>query len=163
VPEVLKFTPATATLSSAAAETDAAQAAMRPLAGFGAGAFMCDGVLVGSGASELTAWRALPLIRGTVAATSPASAQAHGRGCGAHQIGAVGTSGVRGSGVASTVRKSAAGIGSISTSNVRTTTVRTSTVGASSVGTQQFDLMTRISPAAPGGLGPHPAREPEPV
>jgi hypothetical protein len=156
VPEVLKFTPATATLGSPAAEADAAQAAMRPLAGFGAGAFTCDGVLVGSGAS----------------------ARVHGRGCGAHQVGTDGISGVR----TSSVRKSAVGVGTISTSHVRTSTVRTSTVrtstagisfvgtstgistaGTSTVGTQQFDLMTRISPAAPGGLGPHPAREPEPV
>jgi hypothetical protein len=142
VPEVLKFTPATATLGSPAAEADAAQAAMRPLAGFGAGAFTCDGVLVGSGAS----------------------ARVHGRGCGAHQVGTVGISGVR----TSSARKSAVGVGTISTSHVRTSTVRTSTagisfVGTSTVGTQQFDLMTRISPATPGGLGPHPAREPEPV
>src|SRR5215469_17239724 len=83
VPEVLKFTPATATLGSAAAEADAAQAAMRPLAGFGAGAFTCDGALVGSGANELVAALALPRIRGAVAATSPARADAHGRGSGA--------------------------------------------------------------------------------
>jgi hypothetical protein len=149
VPEVLKFTPATATLGSAAAEADAAQAAMRPLAGFGAGAFTCDGALVGSGASELAASLALPRIRGGVAATSPAGAHAHGRGRGAYQPGTVGISSVR-------------------TSTVRSSTVRTSTVGISSVGTsnvstQQFDLMARISPAFPGGLGPHPAREPEPV
>ena len=155
---MLKFTPATATLGSAAAEADAAQAAMRPLAGFGAGAFTCDGALVGSGASEMVALRALQRIRGAVAATSPASVRAHGRGCGAHQLGAVGISSVRKSGV----RKSPVGIGSISISNVRTSTVRTSTVGNGGVGTQQFDLMARINPAFPGVLGPHPAREPEP-
>jgi hypothetical protein len=169
VPEVLKFTPATATLGSAAAETDAAQAAMRPLAGFGAGAFTCDGAPAGSGASELAASLALPRIRGGVAATSPARAQAHGRGCGAYQLGTVDISSVR----TSSVRKNAVGVGTISTSAVRTSTVRTSTVGISTVGTsnvgtsnvstQQFDLMAPISPAAPGGLGPHPAREPEPV
>lgn len=166
---MLKFTPATATLGSAAAEADAAQAAMRPLAGFGAGAFTCDGAFAGSGASEMVALLALQRIRGAVTATSPASAQAHGRGCGAHQLGTVGISSVRKSGV----RKSPVGIGSISTSNVRTSTVRTTTVRTStvrtstvytgSVGTQQFDLMARINPATPGGLGPHPAREPEPV
>jgi hypothetical protein len=147
VPEVLKFTPATATLGSAAAEADATQAAMRPLAGFGAGAFTCDGALVGSGASELAASLAQPRIRGAVGATSPASAQAHGRGYGALQLGPV---------------------GKVSTSNVRTSTVRISTGGTSTVristgGAQQFNLMARISPATPGGLGPHPAREPEPV
>src|SRR5215469_12953301 len=115
VPEVLKFTPATATLGSAAAEADAAQAAMRPLAGFGAGAFTCDGALVGSGASELAASLALPRIRGGVAATSPVGAHAHGRGRGAYQPGTVGISSVR-------------------TSTVRSSTVRTSTVGISTVG-----------------------------
>src|SRR5215469_3869462 len=144
VPEVLKFTPATATLGSAAAEADATQAAMRPFAGFGAGAFTCDGALVGSGANELAASPVLSRIRGAVAATSPACAQAHGRGFGALQVGKVGTS-------------------HVSTSYVRTSTVRTSTAGISNGGTQQFDLMAPISPAAPGGLGPHPAREPEPV
>jgi hypothetical protein len=161
VPEVLKFTPATATPGSAAAEVDAAQAAMRPLAGFGAGAFTCDGAFVGSGANGLAASLALPRIRG--AATSPAGAQAHGRGCGAHQVGTVGIS----SGRISSGRTSAVGVGAISTSYVRTSIVRTSTVRTSTVGsnagTQQFDLMARISPAATGGLGPHPAREPEPV
>jgi len=159
VPEVLKFTPATAAPGSAAAEADAAQAAMRPLAGFGAGAFTCDGALVGSGTNDLAASLALPRIRGAVAATSPARADAHGRGCGAHRLGTVSISSGRTSGVrTSSVRKSTVGVGTISTSNVRT-----STVGITNVGTLQFDLMARISPAAPGGLGPHPAREPEPV
>jgi hypothetical protein len=27
----------------------------------------------------------------------------------------------------------------------------------------QFDHMTQVAPVAPGALGPHPAREPEPV
>ena len=149
---MLKFTPATATLGSAAAEADATQAAMRPLAGFGAGAFTCDGALAGSGANELAASLALPRIRGAVAATSPARAQAHGRGYGALQLGTVGKVST------STVRISTGG-----TSTVRISTGGTSTVRISTGGTHQFDLMARISPAAPGGLGPHPAREPEPV
>lgn len=144
VPEVLKITPATAVPGSAAAEVDAAQAAMRPLAGFGAGAFTCDGAFVGSGANGLAASRALPRIPGAVAATSSARAQAHGRGRGGYRLGTVGTS---------TARKS----------TVRTSNVHGSTVGTSGVATQQFDLMARINPVTPGGLGPHPAREPEPV
>jgi hypothetical protein len=164
VPEVLKFTPATAVPGSAAAEANAAQAAMRPLAGFGAGAFTCDGAFVGSGANGLAASSAQPLIRGAAAATGSARAQAHGRGCGGHRLGTVGGSSV---GISS-VRKSPVGVGTISTSNGRTSNgrtsnVHTSTVGTSSVGTQQFDLMARINPVTPGGLGPHPAREPGPV
>ena len=38
--------------------------------------------------------------------------------------------------------------------------VLASTVLAS---TKQLDQMARINPVTPGGLGPHPAREPEPV
>src|SRR5262249_36052467 len=91
VPEVLKFTPATAVPGSAAAEADAAQAAMRPLAGFGAGAFTCDGAFVGTGANGLAASVAQSL-RGAVAATGSARAQAPGRGCGGYRPGTVGGS-----------------------------------------------------------------------
>ena len=147
---MLNFTPATAIHGSAAAETDAALAAMRPLAGFGAGAFTCE-ARVGSGANGLAASPSLPGIRGAVVAASiPAHAQADGRGSGAYQPGAYRS-------------------GTVGTSTVRTSTVRTapsphsSTVGTSSVGTQQFSVMALINPVTPGGLGPHPAREPEPV
>jgi len=34
---------------------------------------------------------------------------------------------------------------------------------SSPVSTQQNNQMTRINPATPGGLGPHPVREPVPV
>jgi hypothetical protein len=120
---MLNFTAkATATSGSPAAEANAAWPAMRPLAGFGAGAFASEGAWVGSGASERTASPALPRIRGAFAATSPLGAQAHG--CGAYQPG---------------------------------------TIGGNTVGTTTISLMARINPVTPGGLGPHPAREPEPV
>ena len=156
---MLKFTPATAVPGSAAAEADAAQAAKRPLAGFGAGAFTRDGAFVGSSANELAASLALPRIQGSVAATSSARAHAHGRGCGGYRPGPVGGTSVG----TSSVRKTTVGAGAIGASNVRTSNFRTTTVGTSGVGTQQFDVMARINPVTPGGLGPHPAREPEPV
>jgi hypothetical protein len=37
------------------------------------------------------------------------------------------------------------------------------TIGGNTVGTSTISLMARINPVTPGGLGPHPAREPEPV
>jgi hypothetical protein len=114
----------TAKSGSPAAEADAAWAAMRPLAGLGAGAFASEGARVGSGASERTALAALPRIRRAFAVTSQLGAQAHGRGCGAYQPG---------------------------------------TIGGNTVGTSTISLMARINPVTPGGLGPHPAREPEPV
>jgi len=36
-------------------------------------------------------------------------------------------------------------------------------IGGNTVGTSTISLMARINPVSPGGLGPHPAREPEPV
>jgi hypothetical protein len=136
---MLKFTPATVIPGSAAAEVETAQAAMRPLAGSGAGAFTCDGARVGSRVSEMAASPALPRVLGTSAATTPARAQAHGRGCVAYQPGTAGTS------------------------TAYTSTITTSTITTSTVGTKQFSMMARINPVTPGGLGPHPAREPEPV
>jgi hypothetical protein len=117
---MLNFKP-TAKSGSPAAKADAA---MRPLAGLGAGAFASEGALLGSGASERTASPALSRMRGAFAATSPLGAQAHGRGCGAYQPG---------------------------------------TIGGNTVGTSTISLMARINPVTPGELGPHPAREPEPV
>lgn len=151
---MLNFTPATAIHGSAAAETDAALAAMRPLAGFGVGAFTCE-ARVGSGSNGLAASPSLPGIRGAVVAASiPAHAQADGRGTGAYQLGAY---------KSGTVGISTVGASTVRTSTVGTSTVRTTTVGTSSVGTQQFSVMALINPVTPGGLGPHPAREPEPV
>jgi hypothetical protein len=106
-------------LDSRVAEVDAAQAAMRPLAGFGAGAFACDGAWVGLSGHQLAAGSALPRIRSGFAGIRPV------------HFGA---------------------------SNVGTGTVSTGTVS-----TKQLNQMTRIYPVAPGGMGPHPPREPDPV
>jgi hypothetical protein len=88
------------------------KAAMRPLAGFGVGAFLCEGTLAGSHAGEIVAARKLPRPRWSVAAS--------------------GTSVVLG--------------GYLPAS-----------------GTQFEQHLTLIDPVAPGGLGSHPVREPEPV
>ena len=127
-------------LTGAVAEVRTAQAAMRPLAGFGTGAFAYDGARVGSSASQLVAGPALPRIRAAFAGVRPVharTADAFGGAFGARSVG-------RGSAIiASTL-----GIGMAGTGNGST---------------KQHNQTTRIYPVIPGGLGPHPAREPDPV
>jgi hypothetical protein len=88
-------------------------AATRPLAGSGAGAFLCAGAQAGSLAGKEVHTRALPRLRRAAASATSGSAYA----------------GVR-----------------------YQPTSRT-----------QFEHTTLIDPVAPGGLGPHPVREPVPV
>jgi hypothetical protein len=120
------------------ADVDATPAAMQPLAGSGAGAFTCDGAWEGSSASRRAAGQALPRIRGSFAVVPHVPvrmADAFGNG---YQ--------------GTTVRIGALGSGVLSTEVLST--------GGS---TKQHNQMTRIFPVAPGGVGPHPAREPDPV
>jgi len=141
---MLNFTPAEVTpgdlvltstvLTDTVAEVRAPQAAMRPIAGFGAGAFACGGVEVGSAAKQLTAGPALPRIRDAFAAVRPVRPWAADAFEGAFRASAIGGSSV--------------GTGMSSTRNG---------------GAKQLNQTTRIYPVAPGGLGPHPAREPDPV
>jgi hypothetical protein len=111
-------------------QMEVAQAATRPLAGSGAGAFMCDGAQAGSPAGQLAVDRPLPRIRRVF-------------GAGTH-FGFAGT-GVGSTGAGSTVDGSSVFGGKGSTSS------------------KQLNQTTRIYPVTPGGLGPHPAREPDPV
>ncbi len=88
------------------------KAATRPLAGYGAGALLCGGVLAGSVAGGVVAMHVRPRLPWAAADAGSAS----------------GRSG--------------------SQSAIRT----------------QFEHKTQIiDPVAPGGLGPHPVREPEPA
>jgi hypothetical protein len=83
VPELLNITTATAQAATAeTADAYAAQAATRPLAGFGAGAFTHDGAPVGSGFNEMAAALALPRIKAAIAAISTGHAQAGVAGAG---------------------------------------------------------------------------------
>jgi hypothetical protein len=126
-------------LTSTVADVRAPQAAMRPLAGFGAGAFACDGAQIDSAVKQLTAGPALPRIRDAFASVQPVHPwAADGFG------GAFGASAIDGS----TIGVSNVGTGMASTRNG---------------GAKQLNQTTRIYPVAPGGLGPHPAREPDPV
>jgi len=126
---MVNITPATAEASTAqTADAYAAQAATRPLAGFGAGAFTREGAWVGSRVNGMAAALALPRIKPAFAASSTGHAQA----------------------------------------TVAGTAHMTSFIGIVQLGTAQVDpnnciQMTRLYPVIPGGVGPHPAREPVPV
>jgi hypothetical protein len=111
-------------------QMEAVQAATRPLAGSGAGAFMCDGAQAGSPSGQLAVDRPLPRIRRVF-------------GAGTHF-------GFAGTGVGST------GVGSTGAGS-------TVNGGKGSTSSKQLNQKTRIYPVTPGGLGPHPAREPDPV
>jgi hypothetical protein len=174
---MLNFTPATAVATTAmTADANALQAATRPLAGFGAGAFTCEGAWVGSQGNETVAALALPRIESAVDGISVRSAQAAALGAtwltsevakpdGAHAGGA-GSDGAF-SGTASA--------GSTQATTVKATTVKATTVQAASAkaatvhvsigqtDSYNFIQMTRLYPVIPGGVGPHPAREPVPV
>jgi len=91
------------------------QAATRPLAGYGAGALLCGGVLTGSAAGDVAAMRVRPRLPWAGSAI--------------------------------------AGAGSASPRGGYKSAIRT-----------QFEHKTQIiDPVAPGGLGSHPVREPEPA
>jgi hypothetical protein len=119
--------------------TLAAEAATRPLAGFGAGAFACDGAWAGSPVNQLAAGQALPRIRGAFAAVPPLHARTAGAFGGGYQASSVGIS------------------------TVGVSTVDGNAVGIRNGSAKQLNQMTRIYPVTPGGVGPHPAREPDPV
>ena len=136
---MLNITPATAEASTAqTVDAYAAQAATRPLAGFGAGAFTCDGAWVGSLfasplVNEMAAALALPRVK--------------------PNIGAVKTTGT-------STGHAQAGIAGAA--------YMTSLIDIVQVDSVQVDIhnsiqTTRLYPVTPGGVGPHPAREPVPV
>ena len=123
--------PTNTVLTNAVARVVAAEAAMRPLAGFGAGAFMCDGAWVGSTANKLAAGptlRRIPDAFAAVRLVHVRTADAFGSGFQGRTVGIGG-----------------------STASTRNGSVK------------QLNHMTRVYPVIPGGLGPHPAREPDPV
>jgi len=133
-----EVTPGNKVVTTTVAELRAAQAAMRPLAGSGAGAFACDGARVGSSASQLAAGPASLRVRGGFVAVRPVHAP----------DGFASAFQARSGGRSSTIGASADGTGMASTS---------------SGNGKQLNQTTRIYPVIPGGVGPHPAREPEPV
>jgi hypothetical protein len=106
------------------------EAALRPLAGNGAGAFLYEGAQAGSLAGDMVVCK--PKLRPRWAVTAGAGS-------------AAGTGSFAGVGNAS-------GMGSAAVRGGSQPTSRT-----------QFEHTTLIDPVAPGRLGSHPVREPEPV
>jgi hypothetical protein len=168
VPELLNITSATASADSTTAgiaavacapgavnTVDAAQAAKRPLAGTGAGAFTFEGAATSESAragirTSEAAVLALPRLRWAAAA---------GAGCGLVGTGLGHASagfGGRGTKAASLGVKSG---GSAKTSPVYVRTICNQKFDNS----KQINQMTRSYPVTPGGMGSHPAREPDPV
>jgi hypothetical protein len=141
---------AAACATAAANTVDAAQAAKRPLAGTGAGAFTREGTGAGIRTSE-AAVLAIPRLRWAAAA---------GTGCGQ-----VGTGlGHASAGFGGRGTQAAFGVKSAKASPVYGTTIGNQKPGNNQFGTsEQINLMTRSYPVIPGGVGPHPAREPDPV
>lgn len=136
---MLNFTPATAVATTAQATTamtadaNALQAATRPLAGFGAGAFTCDGAWVGRQVNEMAAALALPRIK--------------------PPIGAVKSSGT-------STGHAKAGIAGAA---YMTSLIDIVQVDSVQQDVHNFIQTTRLYLVTPGGVGPHPAREPVPV
>ena len=117
---MLKITPAKAEAATAqTADAYADQAAMRPLAGFGAGAFVCAGAWAGLMASPLSS-----------------------------EMAALAGSRVKPSAFGAAYKAGVAGV-----------------VAADSAqrDNHNFIQTARLYPVTQGGVGPHPAREPEPV
>jgi hypothetical protein len=137
--------------------TDSAKAAQRPFAGLGMGACSPDGASVGSaidaaaisgmGAAsgiQTAAALALPRVKWAVAAISKdhAPARAHGNGY-----------------LASFQTK----IKQFSAPQFKAQQFKAQQFSTPQFDAQQFEHVTRAIPAYRSGVGPHPAREPEPV
>ncbi|HTA07486.1 MAG TPA: hypothetical protein VK836_03190 [Streptosporangiaceae bacterium] len=119
----------------------ASQAAQRPLAGFGAGAFTRDGACSGSQVSKMAAALAVPRIKRVKACAGSAI-----------------TGGAK------------AGLADATCTNSRVAGTQVSIaqlgivpVDTVQAGSHNFIQMARQYPVIPGGVGPHPAREPVPV
>jgi hypothetical protein len=136
---MLNITPTTAeAVTVQTADAFAAQAATRPpvvaeTRGFGAGAFTCEGALAGSRSTEMPAALALPRIKSGFAVTSSTAISK-----GHAQAGAAGA-------------------------GYRTSLVDTVQVDSVQRDANNFIQMALLYPVTPGGVGPHPAREPVPV
>jgi len=146
---MVNITPATVTPGSLqtavdAAEVDVVLAATRSLAGFGAGAFTRGSGQIGSAQIGSVKVDSSHIGSAQVDHRQPDGARS-GFGAGS----GFGTcSGGPG-------RHAGGGLGAYQSSPVSTK--------SSPVSTKQNNQMTRINPVTPGGLGPHPVREPVPV
>jgi hypothetical protein len=129
-------------LVSADAKADACR---HSLAAPRAGAFVCEGASIGSRASVMVAPVFLPEISLPGVRWAAGYAEAGHAGIGAAAAMSIGASGGSVFG-GSSVFGGGGGV-----------------IGDRKVKTQQLNQTTRINPVIPGGVGPHPAREPDPV
>jgi hypothetical protein len=151
---LVNITPATVTPGSLqtavdAAEVDVVLAATRSLAGFGAGAFTRGSGQIGSaqiGSVQIGSVQIAPSHIGSAQVDHRQPDQARSG------FGAGSGFGTCGGGLG---RHSGGRLGAYQSSPVSTK--------SSPVSTKQNNQMTRINPVTPGGLGPHPVREPVPV
>jgi hypothetical protein len=160
---MLNFTPATAGAATAhTADAYAAQAVTRPLAGFGAGAFLCEGTWAGFRTNELAAL-ALPGTKPAIRPAGTSGAQAEAVGA-AYKTGTVETRPVETSTVETRTAKTSGIVSSI-LGRVEADGIRFSKVHMDFVqaDTDNFIQTARLYPVTPGGVGPNPAREPVPV
>jgi hypothetical protein len=158
-------------ITAQTADAYASQAATRPLAGFGAGAFTCEGAWVGSQGNETVAALALPRIESAVDGISVRSAQAAALGTtwltsevakpdGAHAGGAGSDGAFSGTASAASTQATAVKATTVQAASAKAATVH---VSIGQTDSYNFIQMTRLYPVIPGGVGPHPAREPVPV
>jgi hypothetical protein len=136
------------------AEVNAAKAELRPLAGTGAGAFAREGVRAAFRPDGIAAL-ALPRIRCSAAAASqgyePAGSASRARKASFAPVSSM---------LAAAMQAGAVEGGLVHTGPAQGSAVKT---GSGQRGTTQNFNQTTLIPVIPGGLGPHPAREPEPV
>jgi len=119
-----------------------AKAAQRPLAGFGMGAYFCEGVRAGSALTGV-AVPGMGAAKGIQTATTLVLPR------------------VRWAAVA--ISEGRASAGASSAGYPASIKAKAEKFAAQQFQAQHFDHMTRVNPVLPGGVGPHPAREPEPV
>jgi len=141
---MLNMTQATAGATTAGASTAqtvdayASQAAQRPLAGSGAGAFTRDGAWADSQVSEMAVALALPRIKPVIAAAITGGAKSGFAGAACTSV------------LVDRTQGSIARLGVVQ-------------VDTDQAGTHNYIQMARQYPVIPGGVGPHLAREPVPV
>jgi hypothetical protein len=159
---MLNINPAMAeAITAQTADAYALQAATRPLAGFGAGAFTCEGGWAGSQGNETAVALALPRVKSAVDGIGVRPAQAAALGANWLTSEVAKPDGAK----ASTVQATAVHATTVQAATVQAASAKAATVHVS-IGqpdNHNFIQMTRLYPVIPGGVGPHPAREPVPV
>jgi hypothetical protein len=136
-----------------------------PLAGIGAGAFAREGASAGTPAEQMAAALALPRIRPAASGVDEVHAIPvfGGTAVFGGRTAVPGSTAVAASGVPASFLPDFSPSGSVRTVVGGVQDGGSPVYAAVKASTEQFQQTTRIHPAAKGGVGPHPAREPDPV